>query len=83
MKLADYRGYEITLPMSGGKAGKGKQKTSSIQVRVNGFLIHQTRFRVDNPAARKSALERAKLFLDARIKLDQERNAARKQDAQA
>ena len=32
MKIADYQGYEIHVPTSGGKAGKGHQKTSSIQV---------------------------------------------------
>ena len=34
MKFDTYRGYSRHLPTSGGKAGKGRNKTSTVQIRT-------------------------------------------------
>jgi hypothetical protein len=68
MKVAEYRGYEIRLPESGGKAGKGHNKTTSYQVLCDGFILKQFRFIVGCPLSSKSAARRARLFIEDRIK---------------
>jgi hypothetical protein len=62
MKLAELYGYELHLPMSGGKAGKGYQKTSSIQVRRNNVIVKQFRFKVDGLST-QAAFKKAKDFI--------------------
>lgn len=70
MKIADYKGYEIHFPTSGGKAGKGHQKTSTIQVmepnRFSGghMLKIAFRFTMADANSRQSAIKRAKEFCD-------------------
>lgn len=60
MKICDHNGYEMLLPTSGGKAGKGNQVTSSIQVRSGNAIKANFRFRLDNPASRSRAIQKAK-----------------------
>lgn len=40
--------FEFHLPMSGGKAGHGRNRTSTIQVRRNGCVVKQFRFNVSD-----------------------------------
>ncbi len=56
--------YEYLLPTSGGKAGRGCNKTSTIQVRFNQCVIKQVRFNVADPESRKAAVRKAKQFVD-------------------
>jgi hypothetical protein len=64
MKIADYSGYEIHLPTSGGKAGKGCQVTSALQiVRPAGnarVIVKQVRFILDNYESRRTAMQKVK-----------------------
>lgn len=65
MKLIDLEGgYSIHLPESGGKAGKGHNKTSTIQLRKEsggGYLIVASkRFTMDDPESRKAALRKVR-----------------------
>ena len=62
MKLAELNGYEVHLPTSGGKAGKGCQKTSSIQVRRNNLIVKQFRFVISDDCTREP-LKKAKEFI--------------------
>ncbi len=55
--------YQIYLPTSGGKAGKNKQKTSSIQIRKGGLILKQYRFDVNSDESRRSAVAKAKKFI--------------------
>lgn len=63
MKVADCGPYEIHLPTSGGKAGKGRALTCSLQVRRGGVVIKQFRFSVDDPQSRTAATQKAKDFM--------------------
>lgn len=63
MKIADYEGYEIYLPTSGGKAGKGKAKTCSLQVRKNNLIVKQFRFNLADKQDRSAAIGEAKKFI--------------------
>jgi hypothetical protein len=62
MKLADFQGYEIHLPTSGGKAGTGHNLTSTIQVRKENMVVKQIRFIVSDSESRKAAIAKAKAF---------------------
>jgi hypothetical protein len=70
-----YKGFEIGLPrQSGGKAGCGCNKTSTVQVlyRINSecvLLIKQIRFKVkgveETRAAIKQAIQKATAYVDS------------------
>lgn len=64
MKICDYRGTALHQPQSGGKAGKGRNKTSTIQVRDDFGIVKQFRYDVDSFQALKSAVAKAKLYVD-------------------
>jgi len=62
LKLQDHRGkeYTIKLPIqSGGKAGKGYNKTSTIQVMYEYFLVKQIRYTVADHNSKMEALKKA------------------------
>lgn len=65
-----YRGYTIAESRpTGGKAGKGHNKTATIQVREpagdSGYLLKkQFRFPVDDDFKCKMAYQKAKAFVD-------------------
>lgn len=61
MKLCDFNGYEVHIPTSGGKAGKGKQSTTSIQLRKGNCILKQFRFKLDGQKP-VQAIEAAKKF---------------------
>lgn len=44
--IHEYRGYKFFLPSSGGKAGYGMNKTSSLQIRNGNQIVKQIRFKV-------------------------------------
>lgn len=67
MKLGEMNGYEFHLPTSGGKAGTGFQKTSTIQIRKGGIIIKQIRFVIGDPAKRREAVAKAKDFVNAQV----------------
>lgn len=53
-------GYELHVPTSGGKAGKGLNRTSALQVRLGNQIVHQVRFRTASPEARAEAVQKAR-----------------------
>lgn len=61
MKIGELNGWSFHVPTSGGKAGKGRNRTSTIQIFKNDTL-KQFRFVVANPESRKSAMRKAKSF---------------------
>ncbi len=63
MKLLDLGPYEIHLPTSGGKAGVGKNTTSSIQVRSGGVILAAFRFVMADPMSGKKAAAKAREFI--------------------
>jgi len=71
MIIGMYKGYWIGLPTSGGKAGKGRNKTTSVQL-FKGDLIFK-KIRVKTPIGRLQALQIAKEAVDK-----MENNEARK-----
>lgn len=65
MRLLEINGYEIHLPTSGGKAGKGCAVTSSIQVRADGCIKKNIRFKLtDNGESRASAIQKARTYIN-------------------
>lgn len=44
---------------SGGKAGKGRNKTSTVQVRCDSCVVKQFRYVVGDPASTKAAYDKA------------------------
>jgi hypothetical protein len=62
MLIGKLHGYEFHVPESGGKAGKGCNKTSSIQVRKGGVIEKNIRFTLADPASCTAAIEKAKRF---------------------
>lgn len=69
MKIYDYRGHELHLPTSGGKAGKGCNRTTSLQVRAEGgnSILKQFRFDLTKPGARSAACFRARQWIDTQL----------------
>lgn len=64
MKISDYKGYEIHLPTSGGKAGKGCAVTSNVQLRQGNCIVKQFQFVVANPESQKLAAQKARAWAD-------------------
>lgn len=63
MILGSQNGYELYVPESGGKAGKGHNITSSLQVRLNNVICKQFRFFLGDPVSTKTAIEKAKSYI--------------------
>lgn len=58
--MTELNGYTIKLAhQTGGKAGKGHNKTSTVQVIKDNFIIKQFRYTVDNPASFMRASKKA------------------------
>jgi hypothetical protein len=58
--MTELNGYTIKLAnQTGGKAGKGHNKTSTVQVIKDGCLVKQFRYTVDNPASFMEASRKA------------------------
>ena len=64
MKVCDYKGYEIHLPTSGGKAGWGRNVTSTIQVRNGTSIVKQFRFTVADDLSVAKAKTSARLWIN-------------------
>lgn len=62
MELGQLNGFTFVIPTSGGKAGTGHQKTSTIQVRKGPFIIKQFRFVMGDQASQSAAIQKAKAF---------------------
>lgn len=62
--IGEYRGYVICMPTSGGKAGKGCNKTTSLQIRNGNVIVKQFRFKVGTPVEEVAA--KAKRLIDER-----------------
>jgi hypothetical protein len=63
VKMSGTNGFELFMPTSGGKAGKGRAKTSSLQVRRGGVIVKQFRFTCDDEASRRAAVAKAVAFM--------------------
>jgi hypothetical protein len=63
-----YKGYDIAQSEGHGKAGKGRKKTATIQVREpakDGYFVRkQYRFIIGLPAQRSEAITKAMAFID-------------------
>ena len=62
MRIDMVNGYGLYVPTSGGKAGTGLNKTSSLQVRAGGCIVKQFRFTVLSPASRAKAVSKAREY---------------------
>lgn len=60
----NYKGYKIYQPVSGGKAGKGKNETTSFQVRHDNIILKNIGYKVGDKKSYDRALEKAKSFID-------------------
>lgn len=63
MKIANLQHYEIHLPTSGGKAGRGYAKTSTLQVRFDSCIVKQFRFVIGDARSRKLATKKVKQWV--------------------
>ena len=64
MVIGEYRGYTLYVPTSGGKAGKGNNRTGSLQIRNGSQIIKQIRFKVGDDVAELAA--KARRIIDER-----------------
>lgn len=74
--MIPYKGYEIHIPTSGGKAGKGFNKTSSLQVRKNSCIVKTFRFQTactSCSTGAADAVRRAKAWVDWRLSKPEEK----------
>ena len=55
-------GFEFHVPTSGGKAGYGCNKTSTVQVRKGGYLLKQFRFEMASRDSRLAAMRKARAY---------------------
>lgn len=62
MKILDCKEFEIHVPTSGGKAGKGKNVTGSVQVRCRSQIVKQFRFDALSIYSKRYAIVRAQLY---------------------
>lgn len=67
MKIADCNGYEVHIPTSGGKAGTGFNKTSTIQVRLGNMIVKQFRFTMDSESSRRAAMRKAREYCEEAV----------------
>lgn len=64
----NYKNYEIVnAKPTGGKAGKGRNKTTTLQVFEGDLLKQQFRYPVDSEHGYSNALRKAKLWVDAQL----------------
>lgn len=63
-KIIDYQGYEWHQPMSGGKAGSGHNKTSSIQVRDGQMVVKNVRYKMGDKDSLLKAMDKVKAWCD-------------------
>lgn len=62
-------GYKVMLAtQSGGKAGKGRNKTSTVQVLCDNILVKSFRFRTDNMDSFKRAKAKAMQYVEMKEK---------------
>lgn len=54
--------YQSHIPTTGGKAGLGKNRTSSIQLREGNRIVKQFRFKTDDNESFKAAARKARIF---------------------
>ena len=62
MKIGELNGCEFHVPTSGGKAGRGCNRTSTIQVRRGRSILKQFRFAVSDSDSRIKAIRKARAF---------------------
>ena len=55
--------YQIRVTTSGGKAGKGFNKTASVQVVHGDLLVKQIRFKLQEESSFKTAFHKARAFV--------------------
>lgn len=63
MKIMNVGPYELHLAVSGGKAGKGKNITSTVQVRKSEMILKQFRFTSGDSESRKRVVKKAVDFI--------------------
>jgi hypothetical protein len=72
MKIATVCGYELHKPTSGGKAGKGRNKTSTIQVRSGTQILAQFRFSTASIFSQREALAKARQWCEVERAVEEE-----------
>lgn len=60
--------YYLHHPKSGGKAGKGRNKTSTVQVRKDNMIVKQFRYSLAMPIHKTYAITRAEEFIKQQMK---------------
>lgn len=55
--------YQLHFPKSGGKAGKWRNKTSTVQVRKDSIIVKQFRYKLAAPILKTYAIARAMEFI--------------------
>lgn len=63
--ITTLHGYEIHLTTSGGQAGRGHNRTASLQVRHNGMIVKTVRFVADDLADRAKATDKVRSWIAA------------------
>lgn len=63
MKVTTLSGYDIHVPTSGGKAGKGRNKTTSLQIRRGNAIAKQFTFVLADEASRSKVTAKAKKWI--------------------
>lgn len=63
MKIADILGYQLHIPTTGGKAGAGRNVTSSVQVRLENIILKNIRFKTTDFKSRSNAIQKARDFV--------------------
>lgn len=64
MQIARYKNYTLHIPESGGKAGKGMNKTGTVQVRHGAFIVAQYRFNVGDAESKRAGIQKARKWCD-------------------
>jgi len=67
--VIDSKQYEVRLAkQSGGKAGKGRNKTSTVQVLYRSCIVKLFRFDLDETGSFRKAWDKAKQYVKDRSK---------------
>lgn len=64
MRIAAFNGYELHIPDTGGKAGKGCNLTGSVQIRQGNLIVRNIRYKRTVAGDQGRALDRARKWCE-------------------
>ena len=73
MLITKYKDFELHRPTSGGKAGKDRNITSTIQVRRNGVIVKEVRYHCLKDEGYSLAIEKACKWCDGQAILTRQK----------